>query len=282
MTSISALPASIVNWLNMQDIGENIKFLTEYPPQYKAVPLKKPIVSVGVNKITITDHFTANDDGVLERDEYCRTADIEIILSIHVPFSDGGEKCHELFTTVVDLLTFSSDLNITMSHCDNISSDRDTDALVMNAYINVQSDFCPAEESEDNFHSFLDKEFLCGTHVRDDQIHITQSEREKWNGKNLVNYFLGSGASERNVDIGFRPLFIVIFASAHFPVEYAAGSDKAHVYIAFGSEYYTTKGIELTNTGFRIYNNSKASTENGVLSLNEAGKTYCFYAVRPD
>ena len=68
MTGISALPASIVEWLSSQEYLEDIKFLTEYPPQYKAVPLKKPLVSVGVNNIAITDHFTANNDGVLERD----------------------------------------------------------------------------------------------------------------------------------------------------------------------------------------------------------------------
>ena len=282
MTGISALPASIVEWLSSQEYLEDIKFLTEYPPQYKAVPLKKPIVSVGVNNITITDHFTLNDNDVLERDEYCRTANIEIILSIHVPFSDGGEKCHEVFTSVVDYLTFSSDLNIVQSHCDHIVSDRDTDALVMNAYINIESDFCPSEEIDDAFHSFLDKELLCGSHIRDTDIHITAAEREKWNTSAVSGFYTGTGAAERSLDIGFRPLFLGVVCTGHVVAEYSSSLPKARIYSALACGNYTSRGVQTTNDGFKVLNNSSASNDYGELKLNEMGQTYCYFAIKPN
>lgn len=281
MTTISALPSSIVDWLNELDFSYDIKFLTEYPPQYKAVPLLKPIVSVGVNKISITDHFTDNGQGVLERDEYCRTASIEIVLSIHVPFSEGGEKCHEVFTNVVDNLTFASDLNIVQSRCEKITSDRDTDALVMNAYITVNSDFCPAEDPANNYQTFLDKELLCGSHIRDTQIHITQSEREKWNGVHVCGTYTGTGSSEKDITLGYKPAFLAVFTPNRFPTENVTSDDRAQLYTAFACGNYASKGIDLMNTGFRIYNDSRASNSYGILNLNEAGRTYCYFAIKP-
>ena len=281
MSTISTLPSSIVTWLNEQEPLEGIKFLTEYPPQYKAVPLRKPIVAVGLKKIGITDHFTDNGEGVLVRDEYCRTAEIEVVLSIHVPFSMGGSECHEVFTSVVDCLTFSSDLNIVKSHCDSISSDRDTDALVMNAYITVLSDFCPAEEVDDHFHSFLDKELLCGSHIRDTDIHITAAEREKWNTMFVTGNYTGNGEELRTVNLGFKPSFMVLFASDSFLIEHYSSDDSKAIYCAVTSGDNATKGITMTNTGFRIYQNSSSSSDAGVAMLNEPGMVYTFFAVKP-
>ena len=280
MSTISTLPSSIVSWLNEQSSLEGIKFLTEYPPQYKAVPLRKPIVSVGLKRIGITDHFTDNGEGVLVRDEYCRTAEIEVVLSIHVPFSMGGSECHEVFTSVVDCLTFSSDLNIVNSHCDNISSDRDTDALVMNAYITVISDFCPAEEVDDNFHSFLDKELLCGSHIRDTDIHITSEERTKWNTLYYAGSYTGTGADTRTVNLGYKPAFLFVFSMGHFLVEHSSADDSRYVYSAVLSGDACSKGIESTSTGFKVYNNSRATSNAGTLKLNELGITYSFFAVK--
>ena len=281
MSTISTLPSSIVSWLNEQDTLEGIKFLTEYPPQYKAVPLKKPIVAVGIKKIGITDHFTDNGEGVLIRDEYCRTAEIEVVLSIHVPFSQGGSECHEVFTSVVDCLTFSSDLNIVNSHCDSISSDRDTDALVMNAYITVMSDFCPAEEVDDNFHSFLDKELLCGSHIRDTVIHIDQSEREKWNNSFVVSGYTGTGADTRTISLGFCPAFLIIFRPGTFLQEHSSDDDSIFGYCAMASNAFNTIGVETTSDGFKVYNNSRAVTGAGRAKLNEIGSRYSFIAFRP-
>ena len=48
MSEISALPSSIVEWLEGREDLDYIKFLTEFPPIKKAVPLKKTTVAVGI------------------------------------------------------------------------------------------------------------------------------------------------------------------------------------------------------------------------------------------
>lgn len=281
MSTISTMPSSIVNWLNTQERLEDIKFLTEYPPQFKAVPLKKPIVAVGISSVTISDHFTANEDDVLVRDEYCRTAQIEIVLSIHVPFSQGGNRCHEVFTSVVDCLTFASDLNITQSSCDKITSDRDTEALVMNAKINVTSDFCPAEEVDDNFHSFLDKELLCGSHIRNTDIHITAQERENWNNRIVSGEYFGTGNSTQSINLGFKPVFLLIFSLGDSLCSYQQSSLKTENHFAFMIGNDHSQGVEPISNGFKALNGSSYEANSTVPYLNKIGVTYCFIAVKP-
>ena len=160
MSEISALPSSIVEWLEGREDLDYIKFLTEFPPIKKAVPLKKTTVAVGIKGMKIVDSFVENDDGVLVKNEYCRKAEITLRLSIHAPLSSGGAACHEAFTDIIDCLTFDSALDIVSSGCDNITADRDTDAFVLSAWLTVNASLCPAAASSLDFPSFLSKELL--------------------------------------------------------------------------------------------------------------------------
>ena len=73
------MPKDIADWLSAQTkIFGNIKFLTEFPAQPKATPLRKTIVSVGLESVKITDFFTENNEGELVPEEYCRLAEIKV------------------------------------------------------------------------------------------------------------------------------------------------------------------------------------------------------------
>lgn len=145
MSTISVLPSQIANWLSEQTRLSGIRFITEYPAVKKEIPLKRVTVAVGIGKMEIVDSFTANDEGVLVKNEYCRLANIKVKLAIHVPYSKGGATCHDVLTTIIDCLTFDTDLNVVESGCSGIKADRDTDAFVLDAYILMQADFCPAD-----------------------------------------------------------------------------------------------------------------------------------------
>ena len=89
--SISSMPKEISEWLSKQTkIFGDIKFLTEFPPQPKATPLRQTIVSVGLESVKITDFFTENNEGELVPEEYCRLAEIKVRFSVYVPYSAGG------------------------------------------------------------------------------------------------------------------------------------------------------------------------------------------------
>lgn len=275
MDKIVSLPEKIVEWLSKQEEMNDLSFFVEYPPIKKAVPLKKIIVAVGIENIEIVDKFVANDDGVLERQEYCRTAEIKANLSICVPFSKGGQACHDVFTRVADALTFKTNLNIEKSGCEEITSDRDTDALVMNGWFLMTADFCPAESTEMNYECFLDKELLCGSHIRNNVIHVTAEDKEKWNTPVEVGFYIGNSSSSKTVSLGYKPKFVILMAAEKPAVTVDFTSSSAKSYFAIASEAAQSQGITLSASGFKVQTN----TTNGVTSeLNSIGMTYIYLA----
>lgn len=277
MDSIVSLPIRIVEWLGKQDDMKDLTFFVEYPPINKAVPLRKAIVAVGIENIEITDKFVANDDGVLEKQEYCRTAMIKANLSICVPFSKGGQACHDIFTRIADALTFRTNLNIEKSGCEDIISDRDTDALMMNGWFLMNADFCPAASTDENYASFLDKELLCGSHIRNTEIHVTADDKAKWNAPFASGFYIGNGTSSRTVSLGFKPSLVIVMAAGLPAVTVNFTKNTCYSYMAMANDSLTSLGLSLTSTGFRVATNT---TDNVTSDLNDAGSSYVYIAFK--
>ena len=276
MDSIVSLPQQIVEWLSEQEDMNDLKFFVEYPPVNKAVPLKRAIVAVGIESIGIEDKFVENDDGVLERQEYCRLAKIKANLSICVPFSYGGQACHDIFTRIADALTFRTNLNIAESGCTEISSDRDTDALVMTGWFLMEADFCPAASTDENYASFLDKTLLCGSHIRNGEIHVTAADKAKWNDAFETGFYMGTGSGSKSINLGYKPKMVILCSAGVPMISVNFTNSTAKTYFAVANEY-GSQGVELTSQGFKLVNTS----HNGVTaSMNELGYTYLYIAFK--
>ncbi len=280
MSDISALPGDIVLWLNGREELEGIKFITEFPPDDKAVPLRKITVAVGLERVDIQDSFVENDSGVLTYNEYCREAKLKIRLAIHVPFALGGLKCHDSFADIVDCLTFASDLDILHSGCGDIRADRDTDALVLAAYIEIGADFCPAVSSSLNFKSFLNKELLCGSHIRDEGIHVTLENKAVWNEPFISGGYFGNGAPSRSFDLGFKPSLLAVYAMDCPPYRTDFQKGETDFYTACAVEEAGSLGAEIKARGFKILNGPGQGTEGSIPRLNEPGISYFYIAVK--
>lgn len=277
MDKIVTLPQRIVDWLSIQPELLDIRFFTEFPPVLKAVPLKEAIVAVGIEQLSIVDKFVANDEGVLEKQEYCRTATIRTRLSICVPYSYGGSACHDYFTKIIDALTFRTDFNIKESGCNEIESDRDTSALVCHGWFDCIADFCPADSVDENFTSFLNKEFVCGSHIRDTDIHVTTEEKDAWSNPVSMGMYMGTGKSSLSVPLGFKPRFVFVFAS-DFPLGVFNSEESIVAAKAgFASAYCCSAGIELTSAGFRVFNISSGIN---CSLMNELGYAYGYIAFK--
>ncbi|MBP9989559.1 MAG: hypothetical protein KBT46_08700 [Ruminococcus sp.] len=275
MDSIVSLPIRIVEWLSTQEDMTDLKFFVEYPPIKKAVPLKNTIVAVGIEKIDIQDKFVENDDGVLTRQEYCRLAQIRANLRICVPFDLGGEACHDVFTRIADALTFRTNLNIEQSGCGEIISDRDTDALIMTGWFLMNADFCPAQSTDENFASFLDKDLLCGSHIRNDEIHVTAADKNKWNEMYQSGFYFGDGASSRSFSLGFRPKIVIVASSESPCINVDFSRSQINNFFAIATQADSMPGITITSNGFRV---SSPSEDRVTTSLNSISASY-FYIV---
>ena len=252
MSEISALPANIVEWLKSREELENIRFLTEFPALKKAVPLKHTTVAVGIENMEIVDSFVENDEGVLVENEYCRQAKIKLRLSIHAPYSSGGEACHDAFTDIIDCLTFASGLDILYSGCDDIVSDRDTDAFVLSAWAMVNASLCPATSSSFDFPSFITKDLLCGSHIENKDIHLSAEQKLLLDSPFVTGSYFGTGAQSRTVDLDFVPSLIVIMREAMPLIELDFDGRCHYTIAAIGFNGMGSMGLEYVSGGFKV------------------------------
>lgn len=280
MSEISSLPANIVAWLKERDELKYINFLTEYPAIKKAVPLKNTTVAVGIDTLNIVDSFVENDEGVLVENEYCRQANIRLRLSIHAPFSSGGEACHEAFTDIIDCLTFASGLDIEESGCESIISDRDTDAFVLTAWATVHASLCPAQTSSVKFPSFLSKDLLCGSHITNQDVHLSQDQQSYLAKPIYCGKYFGIGQMSQEVDLGFKPQAVFVFMNGNpiFDCNHTTGKNVSLMGFAFEGGH--SPGLELTDNGFKLFAESSTQTRNCITQINGLGTTYVFIAVR--
>lgn len=279
MSEISALPGNIVEWLRSREELNYIRFLTEYPAVKKAIPLKYTTAAVGIESMEIVDSFEENDEGVLVENEYCRQAKIKLRLSIHAPYSLGGEACHDAFTDIIDCLTFASGLDILYSGCEGVVSDRDTDAFVLSAWAMVNASLCPAGSTGLDFPSFINKELLCGSHIKNDNIHLNEEQRLYLSQPFVTGTYFGIGGT-RSINLGFKPSVVIVVASG-FPL-YSSNhaSHVNHAYAGIGLPNGNSLGIELTQSGFKVKESTAEAIRTVFPMLNEVGTTYFYMAFR--
>ncbi len=280
MSEISALPSNIVEWLKSREELSYIRFLTEFPAIKKAIPLKNTTVAVGIGSMEIVDSFEENDEGVLVENEYCRQAKINLKLSIHAPFSLGGEACHAAFTDIIDCLTFASGLDILTSGCENIVADRDTDAFVLNAWATVNASLCPAQSTSIPFPSFISKDLLCGSHINNTDVHLSEKQQEYLNHPFVSNSYFGTGDANRSISLGFRPSVVIVMGS-QLPLMYvnhAASWNRA--FAAVATDFGGSLGIEITNNGFKVRSTESDIAKSCYPFLNELGTTYIYIAFK--
>ncbi len=280
MSEISALPANIVEWLKSREELGYIRFLTEFPAVKKAIPLKHTTVAVGIGSMEIVDSFTENDEGVLVENEYCRQAKINLKLSIHAPFSLGGEACHTAFTDIIDCLTFDSGLDILTSGCENIVADRDTDAFVLTARATVNASLCPAQSTDHNFPSFINKELLCGSHINNSDIHLSEQQKAYLDQPFVSSSYFGTGDASRSVSLGFRPSVVIVIGN-QLPMMYVNHTSSWNrALAAVATERGGTLGVEITNNGFKVRSTEDDTVRGCYPYLNELGTTYIYIAFK--
>ena len=280
--SISAMPGEIAAWLSEQtDLFPDVTFITEFPAIPKATPLRQTIAAIGLDHVSIRDFFTENSQGVQVPDEYCRLARVRIRISVYVPYSAGGSACHTAFTKIVDCLNFKSDFNISESGCESIEADRDTDAFVLQSWVDIDAQFCPAESSTVQYASFLPKTLFCRSHMDDASIHVTPQEKQSWNNMLEIGYYSGSSHASRTIDLGFYPRLVLVFPSTYPPLyNPTATPDQITCLCGMAGRTLSSSGIELTRNGFHLTQTADTGIGNTLTKLNWDRADYVYVAVR--
>ena len=135
--------------------------------------------------------------------------------------------------------------------------------------------FRPPDTTDLVFPSFLDKTLLCGSHIRNTAIHLSE-DQQSWLAAPFVSgAYSGMGQATRTIDLGFRPAAVFVFAGGK---PFITGSSQA--YSAFSAGESGSLGLEITSSGFRVKNGSTYAVSGITPLLNEAGTGYVYLAFR--
>lgn len=117
---------------------------------------------------------------------------------------------------------------------------------------------------------------ICGNHIIDTDIHITSEERGLWNTQCVQGTYFGSGGTQSEIILGFKPKAVIVF-SYNKPLGLANTTD---CYSAISTQFINSIGIELTETGFITYHGTTHSVDGIVPKFNVAGLDYAYLAFK--
>ena len=159
-------------------------------------------------------------------------------------------------------------------------SDRDTDAFVLSAWAMVNASLCPAATSELDFPSFITKDLLCGSHIKDTDIHLSPEQKLKLDSPFIAGSYFGTGASSRTFELDFVPSLIIIIRDEMplISADFREGTNYSIAAIGFNGS--ASMGLEYASKGFRVLNSRSETFGGSYPNLNELNKPYQFIAFR--
>ena len=96
MISIETLINDVCEILGSSEKTAGITFLPEFPARKQDLPLKHPVVSVGVDRVGSNQTVTT-----AESEANASPCTVRLKLLICVPKTDSGSSCHRVFDKVI-------------------------------------------------------------------------------------------------------------------------------------------------------------------------------------
>ncbi len=114
------------------------------------------------------------------------------------------------------------------------------------------------------------------THFSNNDVHITANERTLWNAPFICGMYVGTGAATMDFNLNFQPKAVFVFAYDKPFSPYG----NANSYGAVGTRNVTSIGLEVTQTGFKVYSGAANAVDGVTPMLNEAAMDYGYIAFK--
>ena len=122
---------------------QDLQFVASFPKELTDFPVKKPTVSLGINKASLpfTECIFEGVDGG-GRKYYGTTAIFDFALNICVPKTMAGIECYKAFDKIADVCLGLNEVTINNVYCGEIKYNRTMGALVLSAGISLSVELC--------------------------------------------------------------------------------------------------------------------------------------------
>lgn len=153
-----------------------------------------------------------------------------------------------------------------------MSSTNKTNFLGLNSWIG--SDVPKrADFNQDN--ALIDE--AVGNHIQDNECHVSESDRSKWDNNMYMFTYFGDGTSSRSVDTGcpFSARFALVFAANKPVADTDFDSSRNNNYFAVAASSGHTIGVTLSNgTKLTVLQSTSAEVGNEYCNMNAKSVIY--------
>ena len=267
------LVSKIVTKINtdMTDI-ENIEAVLSYTGSKIRAPIKKIYLSFMTGENNVSHYYD-------ETEKCCRLNKISVSMNCYSPSNLAAQEVIAKAEEVLDRLCDYFDGYMIGYKLEEAGLDDDSKAVKIPCSLYFRYESCPAYDIADSpLVPYAD--FMCKVHVKNQNVHLTESEKEFLQHPVITGRYVGSGAEDREVYLGFRPKMLILYEIGSQLFAYNAVDGEVHYRFAVCCSSGNARGVTLTSTGFKISKSVSVKADGAICELNELLLNYAYIAVQ--
>lgn len=92
--------------------------------------------------------------------------------------------------------------------------------------------------------------------------------------------YSGTGTTSRTIELGYKPTLVRIFTVGEPPIAAVSTLGETQIYSAIATQAGASKGLSLTDTGFKVLQSGSSTPDGKRNMLNQSGKRYIYLSIR--
>lgn len=267
-----SLVLSIIEKINsqMSDI-ENVEAVLSHSGE----KIRAPIQKIYLAFLTTGNNVSYFSD---ENEECCCRNKIEIQMNCYASFTESAESVIAKAETVLTRLCGLFAGEMIGFDLGKAVRDDDAKALKISCKLFFRYETCPAYETESSvLKPFAD--FFCKTHALNEEIHLTEKEKQFVRTPFAMGTYIGNGQKTRDICLEFSPRLLLVFAASLPPV-IVSEQGKVCCRYGFSCTEGASRGLLALSNGFRITTSASTLFEGSLIELNNALQKYVYVALR--
>lgn len=267
-----SLVLSIIEKINgqMTDI-ENVEAVLSH----SGAEIRAPIKKIYLAFLTSGNNVSYFSD---ENEECCCRNKIEIQMNCYASFGESAESVIAKAESVLTRLCGLFAGEMTGFDLGRATRDDDAKALKIPCKLFFRYETCTAYETEGSILKPF-ANFFCKTHALNEEIHLTEKEKQFVQTPFSMGTYIGNGQKSRDIWLEFSPKLLFVFAVSLPPVV-VTEQGKVSCRCAFASTEGASRGLLPLSNGFRITSSASTLFEGSVIELNTSLQKYAYVALR--